>query len=524
MPSSRGFISRAASALMFACAGAMATAFPEAASETPTPSPTPSPSLSSPSSSAAPTYAEWRESAPSAWAESGLGSFRVVRKEGLENWLERKVFGEPERLAQELHGKTLGEEKIRALLLAAALGREVSPPDLESWWRAYSSRYLPELTDSTADDFLTRKEERLSSRLGFVRSVNLDYSLGLDAEASHGSAEFLGAFRDSSDSVLAWQSRSFGGADGSAGGNAGALLRLAHDESVLFGEPALFGANVFVDYQADSLGAFWRYSLGGEFRSRFGEVHANYYAPLTGPVSSGDLRRYSAAGFDVKAEVRAPGQDWLSGFWEYYRWRGEFGQADEFGSRYGAKLDPPFWSPLWRFELSYDQPTAGDSSFGGRAVFSYEIGGANAKSRNDSGAAFDPRENFFASARREYGQWIRTAAEATVSGVSASGRGAVGDCVGAVSDGSPCAQRELLPDIEREVEIGFDGVLARIDDRVPGEILFHLGDGLFEANARREIVPRHPLTLAGLGWRRWRFGRKARRGRKIRFRATGFLL
>ena len=491
MPANRGVISRAASALMFVCAAALALAFPGAASE--------QADSSSAASSALPTYAEWRESSdPSAWADSEVGSFRVVHQDGLRDWLGEEVFGEPERLARELHGKTLGEEKVRALLLDAALGRAVALPDLEGWWRGYSSRYLPELAGSATDALLARGEESLSSRLGFVRSVNLGYDLGLDGGASHGSAEFVGAFRDSADSVLAWQSRGFGGADGNAGGNLGALFRLARDESVLFGEPALFGANVFVDYQADSLGAFWRYSLGGEFRSRFGEVYANYYAPLTGPVSSGNLRRYSAAGFDVKAEVRAPGQDWLSGFWEYYRWRGEFGQADESGSRYGAKLNPSLWSPWWQFELSYDQPTEGDSSFGGRAVFSYEIGGANAGSRGGSGIAFDPRGNFFASARREYGQRIRTAT-VSVSGVSASRRGAVGDCAraGAVSDGSPCAQRELLPDIEREVEIGFDGVLARIDDRVPGEVLFHFGDGLFKANVRREIIPRHPLTLAG---------------------------
>ena len=492
MPANRGVISRAASALMFVCAAALALAFPGAASE--------QADSSSASLSALPTYAEWRESdgSSSAWADSEVGSFRVVHQDGLRDWLGEEVFGEPERLARELHGKTLGEEKVRALLLDAALGRAVSLPDLEGWWRGYSSRYLPELAGSATEALLAQGEERLAARLGFVRSVNLGYDLGLGDGSSHGSAEFVGAFRDSADSVLAWQSRGFGGADGNAGGNLGALFRLARDESVLFGEPALFGANVFVDYQADSLGAFWRYSLGGEFRSRFGEVYANYYAPLTGPVSSGNLRRYSAAGFDVKAEVRAPGQDWLSGFWEYYRWRGEFGQADESGSRYGAKLNPSLWSPWWQFELSYDQPTEGDSSFGGRAVFSYEIGGANASSRGGSGVAFDPRGNFFASARREYGQRIRTAT-VSVSGVSASRRGAVGDCAraGAVSDGSPCAQRELLPDIEREVEIGFDGVLARIDDRVPGEVLFHFGDGLFKANARREIIPRHPLTLAG---------------------------
>ena len=141
MPANRGVISRAASALMFVCAAALALAFPGAASE----QADSSSALSS--ASALPTYVEWRESdsslSSSAWADSEVGSFRVVHQDGLRDWLGEEVFGEPERLARELHGKTLGEDKVRALLLDAALGRAVSLPDLEGWWRGYSSRYLP---------------------------------------------------------------------------------------------------------------------------------------------------------------------------------------------------------------------------------------------------------------------------------------------------------------------------------------------------------------------------------------------
>ena len=167
-------------------------------------------------------------------------------------------------------GGVVGEEKVRGVLLEAALGREPSLPDWGAWWRGYSESYLPELVDEGTDELLGRGEAELEARLGFAREVDLNYRFGLDGRDSHGSAEFLGALGESRDAALAWQSRGFGEAGGEAGGNVGALFRLARDESVLFGVPAQFGVNVFLDYQNDNYGEFWRYSLGGEVRSGIG--------------------------------------------------------------------------------------------------------------------------------------------------------------------------------------------------------------------------------------------------------------
>ena len=215
MPARRGVISRAASALMFVGAAALALAFPGAASER--------------SDSAVHTLAEWQQAGePTAqgWSSAEVGSFRVRRGEGVGNWLAGKVGGEPERVVRELLGGVVGEEKVRGVLLEAALGREPSLPDWDAWWRGYSESYLPELVDEGTDELLGRGEAELEARLGFAREVDLNYRFGLDGRDSHGSAEFLGALGESRDAALAWQSRGFGEAGGEAGGNVGALFRL----------------------------------------------------------------------------------------------------------------------------------------------------------------------------------------------------------------------------------------------------------------------------------------------------------
>ena len=135
MPARRGVISRAASALMFVGAAALALAFPGAASER--------------SDAAVHTLAEWQQAGePKAqgWASAEVGSFEVKRGEGVGNWLAGKVGGEPERVARELLGGVVGEEKVRGVCwrrrwggsrrcrIGALGGEGIRRVICRSWW------------------------------------------------------------------------------------------------------------------------------------------------------------------------------------------------------------------------------------------------------------------------------------------------------------------------------------------------------------------------------------------------------
>ena len=171
---SRGFITRAASALMFIGATALAIALPGDAAER---------------NGITPSFNEWRESgspAPSEghWLDADIGTFRITRGEGLHDrvlraW-QKRVHQEPERAAREIHsmliGGAEGREKLRQMVLNAAEGKEMMTSlDLDVWWESYSRNYLLDLADSGVEEILTYGEERMRERLGFVRNVNLEY-------------------------------------------------------------------------------------------------------------------------------------------------------------------------------------------------------------------------------------------------------------------------------------------------------------------------------------------------------------
>ena len=410
---SRGFITRAASALIFIGATALAFALPGDAAER---------------NSLTPSFSEWRESGSPAsaeenghWLGADVGTFRITRGDALHDRIFRavqdRVHQEPEKAAREVHslvvGDAAGREKLRQMLLNAAEGKEmVSALDLDSWWQSYTDSYLLDLADAGVNEILQYSEERMLARLGFVKNVNLEYRTPLGGRTGYGALSFLGALSEKEDSVVAWQLRASHNEDAESGLSAGLIFRHARDkfsEGDLFaGHPMLLGLNAFLDYETHAAGNFLRYSVGGEIRTGALDFYGNYYIPLSDTkIDSNNLAHYSAEGFDVEANVGVPGADWLSGVVGYYWWEGEGPLADEEGTKFGFRARP---NTSWEFEFEYDLVNEGDQEIGGRLSYTRQIGDQpsfNVSSR-PFGGNFNPRNHFYDVVRREYAQRIRS--------------------------------------------------------------------------------------------------------------------
>ena len=409
---SRGFITRAASALIFIGATALAFAMPGDAAER---------------NSLTPSFSEWRESGSPAsaeenghWLGADVGTFRINRGDGLHDRIFRavqsRVHQEPEKAAREVHslvvGDAAGREKLRQMLLNAAEGKEMMTAlDLDSWWQSYTDSYLLDLADAGVNEILQYSEERMLARLGFVKNVNLEYRTPLGGRTGYGALSFLGALAEKEDSVVAWQLRASHNEDAESGLNAGLIFRHARDkyaEGDLFaGHPMLLGLNAFLDFETHAAGNFLRYSIGGEIRTGALDLYGNYYIPLSDTKEHEGLAYYSAEGFDVEANVGVPGADWLSGVVGYYWWEGEGTLDDEEGTKFGFRARP---NTSWEFEFEYDLANEGDQEIGGRLSYTRQIGDQpsfNVSSR-PFGGNFNPRNHFYDVVRREYAQRIRS--------------------------------------------------------------------------------------------------------------------
>ena len=410
---SRGFITRAASALIFIGATALAFALPGDAAER---------------NSLTPSFSEWRESGSPApaeetnghWLGADVGTFRITRGDALHDRIFRavqdRVHQEPEKAAREVHslvvGDAAGREKLRQMLLNAAEGKEMMTAlDLDSWWQSYTDSYLLDLADAGVNEVLQYSEERMLARLGFVKNVNLEYRTPLGGRTGYGALSFLGALAEKEDSVVAWQLRASHNEDAESGLNAGLIFRHARDkyaEGDLFaGHPMLLGLNAFLDFETHAAGNFLRYSIGGEIRTGALDLYGNYYIPLSDTKEHEGLAYYSAEGFDVEANVGVPGADWLSGVVGYYWWEGEGALEDEEGTKFGFRARP---NTSWEFEFEYDLANEGDQEIGGRLSYTRQIGDQpsfNVGSR-PFGGNFNPRNHFYDVVRRQYAQRIRS--------------------------------------------------------------------------------------------------------------------
>ena len=406
---SRGFITRAASALMFIGATALAIALPgDAAAER---------------DSITPSFNEWRESGSPApneghWLDSDIGTFRITRGDGLQDrvfraW-QKRVHQEPERAAREIHsmliGGSEGRDKLRQMLLNAAEGNEmVTSLELDAWWESYSRSYLLDLADSGVEEILAYGEERMRERLGFVRNVNLEYRTPLGGRTGYGALSFVGPLQEGADDVIAWQMRASHNEDAETGANLGLIYRQARDhQSGHQGTPMLLGVNAFLDFETHQAGNFLRYSIGGEIRTGTIDFYGNYYVPLTDPrVDNDGTTYYSAEGLDVEANIGVPSADWLSAVLGYYWWDGEGPHDGEQGQKIGLRARP---NSLWEIELEYDWADDRQDEFGGRLSYSRQIGEhpTFTASSRPFGGNFNPRNHFYDIVRREYSHRIRS--------------------------------------------------------------------------------------------------------------------
>ena len=449
MHHSKGIASKAATLLMFICAAALAIAFPGSAKEcgygvlysedperhrrhdhhrhpdTPHESACFVPlhrderraslvrsrGLTFSKAAAAPPLESTEAESP--WTNIQVGSFRPrVRQsfweraaEGAEELARGTLRETPENIARQIHGSVApSATEMRAMLLEAGTGNKVHySPDLSEWWGGYSRAYLPDLAQSALSGFADLTEREIESRLGFVRSAELDFRGGFDGGGSAAAFSFLGALRETETSAIAWQFRGFASVEDEKGFNLGALYRVAAGEE----QSAMIGANTFIDFASKpETGGFWRASGGVEFRTAWADFHANKYFPITSPLetASGGLE-YSAEGHDFALHLHSPRAKWLSGSLTRYQWLGENGDEDEEGVKYALRLRPSTEKNEFLFEIEYDQPAEGAGKFGWRVGYRRHLGGENAPPRDAE--AFRPRDHFYESARRNYSQRIR---------------------------------------------------------------------------------------------------------------------
>ena len=307
------------------------------------------------------------------------GSFAVENRPSL---LESIADGLPARLRQEAQSVPLRQWGLGWAIDSRR--PEVTPALAAGGWRLANWLGKEVLLSATDKYGIQTLEFDLQSELGGRRAA-----IGVNA---------LGALRQTERNAIAWQLSGFKSKDG-VGGNVGGLYRWVTPD-----ENHLLGANVFLDYEDYEAGAFNRWSLGGEWRSAWVDAFANVYRGITDSKLHKGERYYTADGYELEVNVHSPNVAWIAGALTYYNWKGENGDSDEDGVRFGLKFTPTL--PLL-LEVEYDDGDSRDNDWGGRIVYSGEFGGAQSPSVHRRGGEFVPRDFFFIAANRESTQRIR---------------------------------------------------------------------------------------------------------------------
>ena len=310
------------------------------------------------------------------------GSFAVENRPSL---LESIADGLPARLRQEAQSVPLRQWGLGWAIDSRR--PEVTPALASGGWRLANWLGKEVLLSATDKYGIQTLEFDLQSELGGRRAA-----IGVNA---------LGALRQTERNAIAWQLSGFKSKDG-VGGNVGGLYRWVTPD-----ENHLLGANVFLDYEDYEAGAFNRWSLGGEWRSAWVDAFANVYRGITDSKLHKGERYYTADGYELEVNVHSPNVAWIAGALTYYNWKGENGDSDEDGVRFGLKFTPTL--PLL-LEVEYDDGDSRDNDWGGRIVYSGEFGGAQSPSVHRRGGEFIPRDFFFIAANRESTQRIRKVA------------------------------------------------------------------------------------------------------------------
>ena len=330
-------------------------------------------------------YSDYLQNLPNLQTEttpvvSGFhGSFAVENRPSL---LESIADGLPARIRQEAQSVPLRQWGLGWAIDSRR--PEVVPALAAGGWRLADWLGKEVLLAATDKYGIQTLEFDLQSELGGRRAA-----IGVNA---------LGALRQTERNAIAWQLSGFKSKDG-VGGNVGGLYRWVTPD-----ENHLLGANLFLDYEDYEAGAFNRWSLGGEWRSAWVDAFANVYRGITDSKLHKGERYYTADGYELEVNVHSPNVAWIAGALTYYNWKGENGDSDEDGVRFGLKFTPTL--PLL-LEVEYDDGDDRDNDWGGRIVYSGEFGGVQSPSVHRRGGEFIPRDFFFAAANREYTQRIR---------------------------------------------------------------------------------------------------------------------
>ena len=307
------------------------------------------------------------------------GSFAVENRPSL---LESIADGLPARLRQEAQSVPLRQWGLGWAIDSRR--PEVTPALAAGGWRLADWLGKEVLLAATDKYGIQTLEFDLQSELGGRRAA-----IGVNA---------LGALRQTERNAIAWQLSGFKSKDG-VGGNVGGLYRWVTPD-----ENHLLGANLFLDYEDYEAGAFNRWSLGGEWRSAWVDAFANVYRGITDSKLHKGERYYTADGYELEVNVHSPNVAWIAGALTYYNWKGENGDSDEDGVRFGLRFTPTL--PLL-LEVEYDDGDSRDNDWGGRIVYSGEFGGAQSPSVHRRNGEFIPRDFFFIAANRENTQRIR---------------------------------------------------------------------------------------------------------------------
>ena len=327
---------------------------------------------------------------------------------------ESFIYGMRERLKSKVRSSLDSEELSEYLRFRARekLLYNREGEGLSSWLRRKRDDLHLGLLQTAADyatDYMLSATETgaLESRL--VRNIDIDYRTRLGNRRWDLGLSALGALREKADDAVVWQLRGFASEGSSRGANAGLIYRRVTERN------ALLGVNLFLDYEdnSDYNADFWRWSYGGEYRSSWLDVYANHYLVLTDAArqveGAEEYRVYSRDGYDVELALHSPSRRWLTGALTYYNFKGEFGQSDDKGLRYGLRIEPlsggGFLGGDLKVELELDDRIGGGVHLGGRLSYSYAfnepIDGGYL-----GGEGFDPRDYFYEPVRREYSQRI----------------------------------------------------------------------------------------------------------------------
>ena len=172
------------------------------------------------------------------------------------------------------------------------------------------------------------------------------------------------------------------------------------------GDWVVVGGNIFADYAASAeFGDFARWSAGLDFQSALGELRGNYYAGLSSTRERVGLENrvlaYAPSGVDAELRLRWFGGSEWSGFAEYEKWSGQFGDSDLEEVGYGLTFRPAGGGLLAGLQVDAGFRDSADSAgrWDLRLGYSRRLGADD--SVRDSGSAFGVRSALVASVARE---------------------------------------------------------------------------------------------------------------------------